>query len=200
LIRKVFGGSVNKHVHFKPYFTHLLLHQIAHYLGPYFVQSKSEQPTFVSKKLKNLFTCIEEIKADSAAICSIPVLREDKTNSLPGEKRIYTTFVAYLIGKARSEADDSKQKPCLMELNFLFKNDGLIFNLDTGTILINYEKLKKAVNKMLGAVISIEQSGRYAGAKQFIKEYDVLTPEIKRIIKKNEDIPKQSGLQKTGLK
>lgn len=190
----IFDVSLKNHVRFKPLFSYLILHQIAHYLGPYFVQSKTEQPMLVSKKLKNLFACIEQIKADSAAICAIPVLKDEKISFLPSEKRIFATYVAYLIARVGSEAEENQKRPFLIELNFLFKNNGLIFNLDTDVILIDFEKFRKVVNKMMGVVVSIEQSGRYSNAKQFINEYTEITPELKRVIKRIENVPEQ-GLQ-----
>jgi len=186
---KAFPSRLAKLVDFKSYFSNIIMHKIAHFLGPYFTKSKSEEPELIRKKLKDLFVCIEEIKADTVALSNTSLLIKEKILSKQKENRVYTTYITHLLAKVRQNKDLVEKDPYLVQINYLLKNQGLVFSLENQELLINFDRLKREIRKLMDMVLRIEQSGNYPSAKQFIKNYSVIPQELKHILIKMESIP-----------
>lgn len=186
---KVFPSRLAKLVDFKSYFSNIIMHKIAHFLGPYFTRSKSEEPELIRNKLKDLFLCIEEIKADTVALSNTSLLIKEKILSKQKENRIYTTYITHLLAKVRQNKDLVENDPYLVQINYFLKNQGLVFSLGNQELLINFDRLKREIRKCMDMVLTIEQSGNYPGAKKFIKNYSVIPQELKQILNKMEGIP-----------
>jgi hypothetical protein len=182
------GGGVVKYVRFESYLSNLIMHKIAHFLGPYVVVTKSEEVTLVNSKLGDLFNCIDEIKADTVAMCNTEVLIKAKLISRKHEKRIFTTYIAQLLEKLRFEPESQSRLPYLIQVNFLLKNDGIVYNVDSHNIIIDFDKLKENLKKLMSMVVKIQQDGNHVGAKQLIKEFTVISEALKRINDKMTDL------------
>ncbi len=194
---KAFPSRLAKLVDFKSYFSNIIMHKIAHFLGPYFTKSKSEEPELIGKKLKDLFLCIEEIKADTVALSNTSLLIKEKILSKQKENRVYTTYITHLLAKVRQNKDLVEKDPYLVQINYFLKNQGLVFNLGNQELLINFDRLKREIRKLMDMVLRIEQSGNYPSAKQFIKNYSVTPQELKQILKKMESIPVEIKIKTT---
>ncbi len=194
---KAFPSRLAKLVDFKSYFSNIIMHKIAHFLGPYFTKSKSEEPELIRKKLKDLFVCIEEIKADTVALSNTSLLIKEKILSKQKENRVYTTYITHLLAKVRQNKDLVEKDPYLVQINYLLKNQGLVFSLENQELLINFDRLKREIRKLMDMVLRIEQSGNYPSAKQFIKNYSVIPQELKQILKKMENIPVEIKIKTT---
>ncbi|MCK4836377.1 MAG: hypothetical protein KAT17_07060 [Candidatus Aminicenantes bacterium] len=186
---RAFGGRVLKFVRFESYLSNLIMHKIAHFLGPFLVGTKSEDVILVNTKLGDLFYCIDEIKADTVALCNTEVLIKEKLISQKHEKRVYATYVAQLLEKVRMEPESGSRQPYLIQIHFLLKNEGIIFNVDTNNLFIDFDKLKENLKKLMTMVLKIQQNGNYMGAQQLIKEFAEVPEALKRIIKKMENLP-----------
>lgn len=186
---KAFPSRLAKLVDFESYFSNIIMHKIAHFLGPYFTKSKSEEPELIGKKLKDLFVCIEEIKADTVALSNTSLLIKEKMLSKQKENRVYTTYITHLLAKVRQNKDLVENDPYLVQINYLLKNQGLVFSLGNQELLINFDRLKREIRKLMDMVLRIEQSGNYPSAEQFIKNHSVTPQELKQILKKMENIP-----------
>jgi hypothetical protein len=141
------------------------------------------------KELKDLFSCIEEIKADTVALSNTSLLIKEKILSERREKRIYAAYIIGLVAKLRQNQGDLKKDPYLIQLNYYLKCQGLIYSLENQVLLINFEKFKREIKNLMDMVLKIEQSGNHPGAQRFIDTYSVMSPELTLILKKAESIP-----------
>lgn len=189
LAKEVFPTRLSRMVDFNSYLSNMIMHKISHFLGPYFIKSKSEDPEAIGKKLKELFLCIEEIKADTVALSNTGLLIKEKIVSERKERRIYATYIIGLIAKLRQNQDEIDKDPYLIQLSYYIKNQGLVFSLGNQVLLINFDKLKREIKKLMETVLRIEQSGSYSGAKQLVKEFSVMPQELTTVIKKADAIP-----------
>lgn len=189
LSKNVFPPRLSRMVDFNSYLSNMIMHKISHFLGPYFIKSKSEVPESIVKKLKDLFLCIEEIKADTVAFSNTNLLIKEKIVAKQKEKRIYATYIIGLIAKLRQNQDEKARAPYLIQLSYYIKNQGLVYSLENQVLLINFDKLKRDIRKLMEMVLRIQQNGSYSGAKQLIKEYSVMPQELTTILKKTETIP-----------
>jgi len=106
----ILDEQLKKFVEFDAYLSNLVMHRISHTLGPFNADSKSEDLISPLEKLKELFYCIEEIKADAVSICNTAVLLKEKLISEKGEKSIYVLFVLNLLEKIRTNPLDEEKK------------------------------------------------------------------------------------------
>jgi hypothetical protein len=197
LADKVYPSRLAKLVDFKSYISNIIMHKIAHFLGPYFTKSKSDEPELIGKKLKDLFLCIEEIKADTVALSNTSLLIKEKILSKQKEKRVYTTYITQLLAKVRQNKDLVEKDPYLVQINYFLQNQGLVFSLENQELLIDFDRLEREIRKLMDMVLRIEQSGNYPSAEQFIKKYSVIPQELKMILKKTESIPVEIKIKTT---
>lgn len=173
------------------YLSNMVMHRISHSLGPFSVESKSEELTSPQEKLKDLFYCIEEIKADAVALSNIEVLVKEKLISENDAKSMYVLFVLNLLDKLRAEISSEGKKPFLVILNYLLKRDGIIYDINKQKILINISKLKKDLKSLMFEVVQIERDGIYSKAKKLIDGNSSLLKVVEVILQIIEKIPKK---------
>ncbi|MCK4944513.1 MAG: hypothetical protein KAS65_13100, partial [Candidatus Aminicenantes bacterium] len=99
--------------------------------------------------------------------------------------------------KVGQNKDLVEKDPYLVQINYFLKNQGLVFSLENQELLINFDRLKREIRKLMDMVLRIEQSGSYSSAKQFIKNYSVIPQELKQILKKMESIPVKIKIKTT---
>ena len=81
-------------VSFDAFFTHILMHELMHGLGPQQVHGTSEG---VRLALKDTYSTIEEAKADISGLWALQQLADKGVVSAAIAKSMYTTFVASVV-------------------------------------------------------------------------------------------------------
>jgi hypothetical protein len=193
---RVFGDTEGRSVRFDAYMSNLIMHKIAHFLGPFAVNAKSENLILVNSKLGDQFVCLEAIKADTVALSNTQVLIKAKLLSRKQEKRLLSTYVARLLDQSRGEAQSLSRLSALIQLHFFLNNQGIVFNVESDTLALNLEKLKENVKKLMTMVLNIQNSGSSSGAKQLIKQYSDIPEVLKRLVDKTADIPLSMDMEK----
>lgn len=187
LSRQIFEKSLAKFVNFESYFSNLIMHKISHYFGPVIADTKTENITLLVDQLKDLFYCVEEIRADSAAIFNTSILV--KEGLIAKEENIYATYLVYLVEKLRNEPESKIKMAFLVQFNYILKRGGFSFNINNKKLLVNKMKFKKAVHKLMLAITGIQKSGDYDVAEKFINTYNLFSIELKEINKLLSKIP-----------
>ena len=80
-------------VAFDAFFTHILMHELMHGLGPHDI-SVSGRTTTVRQELKDTYSTIEEAKADISGLFALQFLVDKGQLAKTFEKTMYTTFLA----------------------------------------------------------------------------------------------------------
>jgi hypothetical protein len=159
---------------------------MTHGIGPHQIQINGRSTT-VRQELKELYSAIEEAKADATGLYMLQYMFDKKL--LPGsEHKLYTTFLASSFRTLRFGLNEAHGKGMAVQFNYLLDKGGFVANPD-GTFSVNYAKIKGGVRDLVHDLLMIEASGDYAAAKKILTNLGKLRPELQSAIDKLKDLP-----------
>ncbi|MBM2814218.1 MAG: MutT/NUDIX family protein [Ignavibacteria bacterium] len=162
----------------------VVLHEVSHTLGRNYVYGNDNLS--VRKAMKELYSAIEETKADIVGMYNHKHLLDMNSKPREAVKKSMVTYIAGLYRSIRFGAD-AHGTANLIQLNFL-KENGIIIKSSTGKIIINEEKFFEKVKELARIVLTIEATGDYAAAENLIKKYGHLNKDL------NDDINSLNGI------
>jgi Peptidase family M49. len=174
-------------VAFDPFFTHILMHELMHGLGPQTIQVDGRE-TSVRAELKELGGRLEEAKADISGLWALQFLMDAGVIDQSQERAMYTTFLASTFRTLRFGLESAHARGMALQLNWLLDGGAFVVNSD-GTFGINFEKLKPAVTSLTREILMIQAKGDYAAAKSLLDRMVVIRPEVKRVLDNLKDVP-----------
>jgi hypothetical protein len=180
---------------FDMFFTHIVAHELMHGLGPHVITVNGEQ-TSPRKQLKELYSAIEEAKADATGLWALQYMMDNaKELGLTGvlrtgeaaERQLYTTFLASAFRTLRFGTGDAHGKGMAMQFNYLVDKGGFVAQPD-GTYTVNFSKIKQAVEDLTHDLLTVEAQGDYAGAQKMLS-LAVIRPEVQQQLDRLSGIP-----------
>ena len=175
------------YVDFEAFFTHILMHEVMHGLGPTNTGPNGSGGG-VRQAIKELYSTVEEAKADITGLWALQQLMDKGVIDRAGERRMYTTFLASAFRTLRFGMDDSHARGMAMQVNYLLDSGGFRVNAD-GTFTVNLKKAKKGVTSLSHDLLSLQAKGDYEGGKRMMEKLVVLRPEVKAVLDRLGDVP-----------
>ncbi len=187
-ISKIALSAVDQdRIAFEPFFTHILMHELMHGLGPNNVVEKGKTFT-IREKLQETYSAFEEAKADVSGLWALQRLIDKGVLDKGMEKTLYTTFLASAFRSIRFGLGEAHGKGMAMQMNYLLDAKGFVVNKD-GTFQVNEAKIKEAVKALTADIMTIQATGDKKRADNFHKKYVKIRPEVKNILDKLSHIP-----------
>ncbi|HEU5080501.1 MAG TPA: hypothetical protein VFT72_14920 [Opitutaceae bacterium] len=174
-------------VKFEPFFTHILMHELMHGLGPQTIRIGNRNTT-VRAELKELGGALEEAKADISGLWALQYQMDHGGLDRADERALYITFLASSFRTLRFGLTESHARGMALQVNWLLDHHGFVVNSD-GTFSVNFANVKEAVTSLTHEIMTIQATGDYARAKALLERMVVIRPEVKRIIAKLETVP-----------
>jgi Peptidase family M49 len=174
-------------VTFEPFFTHILMHELMHGLGPQTIRVNGRDTT-VRQELKELNGPLEEAKADVSGLWALQRLMDKGVLDKKQERSVYVTFLASTFRTLRFGLADSHAKGMALQVNNLFDHGALRVASD-GTFSLDLGKTKKAVTALTHDIMTLQAHGDYAGAQALLKRMVVIRPEVQRVLDRLADVP-----------
>jgi Peptidase family M49 len=159
-----------------PYFTRVLMHELAHGLGPDYVTGQPD--VTVNKALRDLYSALEEAKADAVGTHSLGVLAEQGVYTAEFQEEVYIDHVADMFRCVRFGAEEAHGKGCLVQFNYLWENGAITHDDETSRFRTVLEKMPGAISDLSGQLLLLQATGDYAGAEAFLERYGTMTPEM----------------------
>lgn len=184
-------------IKFDAFFANVMFHEVAHGLG---IKNTLDGTGTVRHALKEQYSAIEEAKADILGLFLVTKLAEmgEYTNTTLEEN--YTTFMAGIFRSVRFGAASAHGKANMLEFNFLAKEGAFTRDAD-GLYSIDFTKMKAAVEKLGGAILTAQGDGNYDLVKNWIASEGVIRPELQADLDKvnslgiPKDIYYEMGMQ-----
>ena len=154
-------------VGFEPFFTHILMHELMHGLGPQTIRVGGRETT-VRQELKELNGTLEEAKADISGLWALQYLADKGVVPKNQERAFYTTFLASTFRTLRFGLTDSHAKGMALQVNSLLDHGAIDVQSD-GTFRLNFAKARKAVAALTREIMTIQATGDYARAKALLE-------------------------------
>ena len=161
-------------IKFDAFFANVMFHEVAHGLG---IKNVLNGSGTVRHALKEQYSAIEEAKADILGLFLVTKLHEmgEYTNTTLEEN--YTTFMAGIFRSVRFGAASAHGKANMIEFNYL-ANEGAFTRDENGLYNIDFPKMKLAVEKLGGAILTAQGNGDYEFVKNWIATDGVIKPEL----------------------
>jgi hypothetical protein len=169
-------------VAFEPFFTHILMHELMHGLGPQTIKVKGRETT-VRQELKDMNGPLEEAKADISGLWALQYLMDKGVLDKKQERSMYVTFLASTFRTLRFGLNDAHAKGMALQVNTLL-DKGAIRVAKDGTFSLDLPKAKQAVAGLTRDIMTLQAHGDYAGVQALMKRMVVIRPEVTRVIEK----------------
>ena len=174
-------------VAFESFFTHILMHELMHGLGPQTIKVGTRETT-VRQELKELNGLLEEAKADISGLWALQQLMDKGVLDKKQERSMYVTFLASAFRTLRFGLNESHAKGMAMQLNYLLDQGAVVHNAD-GTFKVDVAKAKKATAGLTREIMTIQAHGDYAAAQALVKRTVVIRPEVQQAIDRTRSAP-----------
>jgi len=174
-------------VTFDAFFTHILMHELMHGLGPHNI-TVSGRKTTVRQELKDTYSAIEEAKADISGLWALQYLVD--TGELPKamQDTMYTTFLASTFRSIRFGINEAHGRGIAIQLNTLL-DAGAFTVAPDGTFAVDASRIRDAVTALTREIMTLQAEGSYEKARGMIDRLAVVRPEVKRVLDRLSDVP-----------
>ncbi len=175
------------HVAFDAFFTHILMHELVHGLGPHGI-TVGGRATTVRQELKDTYSAIEEAKADIAGLFALQFLVDKGQLSKEFERTMYTTFLASAFRSIRFGITEAHGRGQAVQLNYLLDQGAFTVNAD-GTYGVAADKIRAAVSGLTRDIMTLQAQGNYAAAKSMLDTLGVIRPSTQIVLDRLKGVP-----------
>jgi hypothetical protein len=173
---------------FDTFFTHILMHELMHGLGPHNINAGGRDTT-VRMQLKELYSAIEEAKADISGLWALQYLIDKGVMPKSLERALYTTYLASTFRSVRFGITEAHGKGIAVQFNYLMDKDAIRYNERAGTFSINPARVKEAVRDLTHDIMTLQAEGSYDKAKAMLDTYGVVRPPMQRALDRLGNVP-----------
>jgi hypothetical protein len=194
--------SQRKNITFDAFFENVMFHEVAHGLG---VKSTINGKGFVKDNLKDLYSSIEEGKADILGLFFVHQLHAMGEYQNKDLMDNYVTFMAGIFRSIRFGASSAHGKANMVRFNYFMEKGAFTRDTETGTYKVDFDKMTEAMNSLAKEIITIQGDGDYNKAKAMIDNLGTIQPQLQADLERigaagiPRDIVFNQGLDVLGL-
>jgi Peptidase family M49 len=177
-----------KNVSFEAFFTHILMHELMHGLGPHESVNASGQRITVRAALQETYGALEEAKADIGGLFALQYLIDKGVLDRSLERTMYTTFLSSTFRSIRFGLKEAHGKGIALQLCTLLDAGGFEV-AKNGTFLVDIVKAKRAVRGLTAEIMAIQAAGDKARAAELLRTRAVIRPEVQTMLDRLTLIP-----------
>jgi Peptidase family M49 len=169
------------------YFYFTLFHELCHGLGPGKITLNGRE-TEVRLELKELYSAIEEAKADVMGTWALYMLADKGVVAKPIADAMAWTFVPGLLRSARFGVTEAHGLGVVCQFSYLIEKGAIEVTPD--------QRLRPVLAKWRGAITDLchdltmlQANGDYEGTKAFVAKYGAVPPAMQSILDSLGSIP-----------
>lgn len=174
-------------VSFDAFFTHVLAHELMHGLGPHNIAVSGRKST-VRLELKDLYSAIEEAKADATGLWALDYLMSTGKLDKAEKTKFYTTFLASMFRSVRFGINEAHGKGVALQFNYLLEKGGILLSPD-GTFTVDAAKFEAGVTRLTSELLTLEAEGNYEKAKSMLAKYAVIGQAMRGALDRLTNVP-----------
>jgi hypothetical protein len=186
--RVVLDPAEQPAVAFDSFFTHILCHELMHGLGPHNITAGGQETT-VRKQLKELYSAIEEAKADMTGLWALQFMIDRGIIDKSMERTLYTTYLASMFRSVRFGVTEAHGRGVALQFNYLTDEGAIKFNEAKGTFSIDHSKITAGVTKLTRELLTLQAEGSYDKAKAILEKYAVVRPPMQQALDNLREVP-----------
>ncbi|HEY2829731.1 MAG TPA: hypothetical protein VGJ88_06390 [Thermoanaerobaculia bacterium] len=186
--QRVLDPALASRVSFDAYFSHTLFHELSHGLGPGYLKQANGERVEVRIPLKNLYSAIEECKADVLGLWNIRYAIQKKWLTSFDEQQLYVTYAGLMFRSMRFGIGEAHGRGTAVQWNWIREKGGVVPEAN-GKYKVDVEKFRSAVQSLATELLTIEATGDFNRANALLTNYGKSTPEMEKVIGGLKDIP-----------
>jgi hypothetical protein len=177
-----------KYITFDGFFTHTLMHEMSHGIGPGYIK-KDGKNTEVKKELKETYSKIEECKADILGMFNNMFMIDKGVLPEEFENEMWVTFLAGTFRSIRFGINEAHGGGNAIIYNYLLENGAYEFNKESEKVTVNFEKIYPVLKDLANKVLMIQATGDYKASLDLIAKYGIETESMKILVDKLAVLP-----------
>ncbi len=189
IAREVLDTALVAEIAFEPWFTNVLMHELAHGLGPGFITVNGQRTT-VNQALKEQYSAIEEAKADVTGLHDMSVLAERGLYDADFVRRAYIGHLADMFRAVRFGTSEAHGKANLLQFNYLWDRGAIRYDSATARFSADLPALVAGNRALAHELLTLEARGSYQDAVDLLAKYAAaIRPEMKQAIDRLTRVP-----------
>jgi hypothetical protein len=184
---KVLSPAQQRNVTFDAFFTHIVMHELMHGLGPHQIKVGGKDTT-VRAQLKETYSAIEEAKADVSGLFALQFLLDKGVLDKALQESIYDTFLASAFRSIRFGVNEAHGRGVALQLNYLLEFGA--FTVDAnGAFAVDPARIREGVTALTREIMTMQAAGDYAKAKEMLARLAVVRPEVQKVLDRLQGVP-----------
>ncbi|MBN1560498.1 peptidase [candidate division KSB1 bacterium] len=188
IVNTILAEEPLQRVSFEAYFNHVLMHEVSHGLGPGNITLANGRATSVRDELKELYSIMEECKADILGIWNLKFLIDKGVFPQQLEESMYASYLGGMFRSIRFGIDEAHGAGVAIQFNYLMENGAFYVDAD-GKLNYDVDKFWPAIGDLARSVLMLQARGDYDGSAALINTYRTLTPVMENYIDQLKDVP-----------
>lgn len=185
--KQVLPADQQDRLSFEAYFQFTLHHELSHGLGPGQIVVDGRE-TEVRLELKDLYSALEEAKADVLGVYDIYALVDTGVMDRSILDSLPWTYTAGLFRSARFGLTEAHGLGVVVQTNWLLDHDAIEVT-DDGMYRPRPDAFQPALESLATELLTIQATGDYARAQKLVKDYGTPPDSMVAGIKRLADIP-----------
>jgi hypothetical protein len=181
------GPPDQARVSFDAFFTHILMHELMHGLGPHNIRVNGRDTT-VRQELREASSAIEEAKADVSGLFALQHLVDRGVLDRGYQDTMYTTFLASIFRSLRFGLDSAHGRGVAVQLNYFLDHGGVAVAAD-GTFTVDPARIRQNVVDLTRDIMTLQAVGDYQAAKEMLETLGVVRPPVQAVLDRLADVP-----------
>src|SRR5262249_38687303 len=186
--RVVLGPADQRKLSFDAFFTHILMHELMHGLGPHNIEVNG-QSTTVRLQLKDKYSSIEEAKADVTGLWALQYLLDKGVIDKSMQQTLYPTYLASMFRSVRFGITEAHGRRVAMQFKYFTDEGAITHDGSTGQFSVDESKIRDAVRKLTTELLTIEAEGSYERAAAILDKFAVIRPPMKGALDRLKNVP-----------
>jgi hypothetical protein len=187
IAERVLAPEDVERVSFDAFFNQTLQHELSHGLGPGRI-TKDGRETEVRMELRDLYSVMEEAKADVMGIYNTMMLAE--SGLIPDNviETMEPSYTAGLFRSARFGVHEAHGQGTVAQFNYLLEKGALVVD-EEGRFKTVSEKFPGAISDLLNVMLMLQAEGDYEGTREFLDTYGQASEALLEAIGRLGDVP-----------
>lgn len=188
IAKRILDPSQVSKLSFDAYFNDILFHELSHGLGPGLIKGPDGKRVETRILLKNLYSTIEECKADVVGIWNLIYAIDQKLITSFDPETLYITNAGLLFRSMRFGISEAHGRGTAVQWNW-YREKGAIVPSGQNQFKVDLPKMQEAVKSLSNELLMIEATGDFQRAERLLEKYGVTNEEVNRVTESLKGIP-----------
>jgi len=170
------------------FFDMVLLHEIAHGLGPRYAETAQGRIP-VNQALTTEYSWIEEAKATIAGLVSLDHLIDVGVIDPEMRREYYGSYLGSIFRTIRFGTGEAHGQAALVELNYFLDQGGISYDAESGRYAIDFEALAGQISDLARDLLTIEATGDVEAARELKQVHGTMGQDLQAALERVSDVP-----------